>query len=112
MFGMEATNEDGWAYLYANTTVQSLPAPVRGSAAGDQEGEYLRPRHAFMTIEGGDIRYRLDGSDPVEPFGVLAKDGESIDWTDPLRDFSAFIANMRVIAVDSESVLINISWRS
>lgn len=112
-FGMEATNEIGNDHLYADLTVRNLPAPVYGTAAGAQAGLSCRPRHAFISVEGGDIRYRLDGSDVVEPFGVLVAAGGSIDWTDPLRDFSAFIANMSVIATNgSESVLLNISWRT
>ena len=110
---MEATNEYGGAYLYADATIQSLPAPVYGPAAGAQAGASCRPRHALISVEGGDIRYRLDGSDVVEPFGVLAVDGSIIDWTDPLRDFSAFIDNMRVISTNgAESVLLNISYRT
>mgnify|MGYP001594161241 CR=1 FL=1 len=112
-FGMEATNEMGNTHAYADLTIQALPAPVYGTAAGAQAGLDCRPHHAFISVEGGDIRYRLDGSDVVEQFGVLVKDGGTIDWTDPLRDFSAFIDNMSFIATNgAESVLLNISWRT
>ena len=106
-FGMEATNEIGFGYCEVTVSVRSLPA------ATDRNGGAIRPRHAMISGEGGDVRYRLNGEDVVEPFGVLAKDGTSIDWTDPLRDFSAFIDNMSVIATNgATSVLLNISWRT
>jgi hypothetical protein len=110
---VEATNEYGGAYLYVETTPVGLPTPAYGPAAGVQAGEPARPRHAWISIEGGDVRYRLDGSEVVEPFGVLALDGEVIDWTEPLTDFSAFIANASFIATNGVGpVLLNISYRT
>ena len=106
------TSELGSTHLYADGTPQNLPAPIYGPNTG-RDGAAARPTHAFISVEGGDIRYRLDGSDPVEPFGLLCKDGGVIDWTDPLQDYSAFISLMRVIAANgTDSALLNISWRT
>lgn len=108
MYGADATNEIGSAYLYVTETPQALPTPL--FSAGAHKDTKAGPRHALISVEGGDVRYRLDGTDVVEPFGVLAKDGTLIDWTDPMRNFAAFINNMSVIAV-SGTPLLNISWR-
>lgn len=117
VFGMEATNELGSASLYVGLDAAvNLPAPLYGAAAGALAGTACRPRHALISVEGGDVRYRVDGTEVVEPFGIRANEGQLIDWTDPLRDFSSFLDRMSVIAArlnDGETnVLLNISWRS
>lgn len=113
MYGAAAVNELGSTYLVATAIPQNLPAPVFGGT-GTRAGTTCNPRHALITVENGDIRYRLDGTDVVEPFGILVKDGGVIDWTDPLQDFSAFIDLMSVVATSTappDGVLLNISWR-
>lgn len=111
---MEAVNEIGWTYLtVTDAAAVSLPDPVFGPMAGALENTACRPKHAVITVEGGDVRYRLDGSEVTNPFGLLAKDGSIIDWTEPLQDFFGFISNMSVIATNgATNVLLNISWRS
>lgn len=34
---------------------------------------------AFISAEGGDMRYRLDGEDPTAESGHLLKDGNTLD---------------------------------
>lgn len=117
MFDATSTNELGNAYLWVDMSApQNLPAPLYSPAAGDNAGKACRPEHAYITVEGGDVRYRLDGTDVVEPFGILALDGSAIDWTNPLYLYGSFLDRMSVIATrinDGESqVLLNISWRT
>lgn len=112
---MEATNELGSAYIdVTDTAAVNLPTPLYGSAAHSSlAGTQCNPKHARIQVEGGDIRYRLDGSEVIEPFGILAKDGEFIEWTDPLRNFQSFIKRMSVIATNgATNVRLNISWRT
>lgn len=105
------TSEIGHAYLFLTTSVESLPPRVFGPMS-PMANTACRPCHALISVEGGDVRYRLDGSDPQEPFGLLAKNGSLIDWTDPLQDFSSFIGNARFMATgDTPGALLNISWR-
>lgn len=110
---MEATNELGFAYLdVTNAAPANLPAPVYGAAAHPSlVGTACRPLHALIQVEGGDVRYRVDGTEVQEPFGMLARDGAFIDWTDPMRNFSSFIDRMSVIATNgATNVRLNISW--
>ena len=111
---MESTNELGFAVHAVTAAPSNLPTPVYGAAAETTlVGTACRPKHAWIQVEGGDVRYRLDGDEVVEPFGVLARDGTVIDWTDPRYNFSSFIDRMRVVAAGgSENVQLNISWRT
>lgn len=103
-----AQNEVGWEFATV-TVVQSLPNSGRRLPL-DRTGEVIHPRHALINIEGGDVRYRLDGSDPTAQIGILGRNGTDIDWTDSLRDFRAFIAQCRIVAV-AGPVVLNISYR-
>lgn len=49
------------------------------------------PSYAIIRVEGGDVRYRDDGTDPTSSAGMLLKDLESLEYS---GDFSAikFIA--------------------
>lgn len=98
---------------YVEMTAQagSLPLPAARSA----DGTTLKPHHALIQVEGGDIRYRLDGTDPIDPFAILARDGESIDWTNPDYDYQSFIELFRGVATrvadGYSTIILNISWR-
>lgn len=110
---MESTNELGFAVLtVTGAAAVNLPTPLYGDAAHtDLAGTRCNPMHAYIDVAGGDVRYRLDGTEVVETSGILAKDGSVIDWTDPLRSFQSFIERFSVIAVSAD-VQLNISWRS
>ena len=110
---MEATNELGFDTLTVTAAVAvSLPTPRYGAAAhSDLTGTECNPMHAYIDVDGGDVRYRLDGTDVILTSGILAKDGSVIDWTDPLRSFQSFISRASFIAVTTD-VQLNISWRT
>ena len=110
---MEATNELGFAVLTVTAaTAVNLPTPLYGEAAHpDIRGTQCNPMHAYIDVDGGDVRYRLDGTDVIATSGILAKDGSVIDWTNPLHSYQSFIERFSVIAVTND-VQLNISWRS
>ena len=48
---------------------QDIYAPVDGAQGA----------RAFISAEGGDMRYRLDGEDPTAESGHLLKEGNTLD---------------------------------
>mgnify|MGYP001593504183 CR=1 FL=1 len=107
------TNELGFAALVVSEdTAESLPTPRFGEANADNNGEVCNPKHALIGVEGGSVRYRVDGTVVQSPFGMLATAGTFIDWTDPLRNFQSFIQRCSVIAEPGTGpVTLTISWR-
>lgn len=103
--------ERGYAYMLVNATPQAFPTPTVGSstAAADR----IKPTHAYISVEGGDIRYRcISGETPNELMGNLVRNGGVIDWTDPNGDYQQMINNFRAVAVNgAKQVALNISWR-
>ena len=99
-------NERGTAFDTVGVTPKSLPTPLQS------DGTYLLPHHAFVQISGGDIRWKADGESPNEAMGILVKNGDAIDWTDPFQDFQSFIQRAKLVAVNGATeVTLNISWQ-
>ena len=106
-----ATNEIGTAYMTVGATVVSFPTPTSPSNQSVNAQKTILPRHALVTVEGGDIRYKANGEDPTDDFGILVKNGSSIDWTNPLYSYQGFIQRCRIVALAGATVSLNISWR-
>ena len=75
----------------------SIYAPSQGDAAAK----------AFITAEGGDMRYRLDGQDPTASTGHLLVDSNLLRL-----DEIVLIRNFRVIQSAVDSGKLTVSYES
>ncbi|WP_368294239.1 hypothetical protein [Dehalobacter sp. TBBPA1] len=68
-------------------------------------GTYGTNTNAYITVEGADIRFRVDGGAPTVTLGLLVKDGGIIKL-DSLSD----IQNFKAIRTSTTSATINCSY--
>lgn len=80
------------------STVTSLTPPV-------DEVLYLQTK-AFITIEGGEGRYRLDKTSPTTSTGHLIKAGNVITL-DSRKEIEGF----RIIKIGAENVIMQVSYK-
>lgn len=123
MYGPDATREILNCYLDVGTTPKNLPGfpDVNGGVigfvsllpSGPNQGKPFTPGHAYINVEGGDVRMRCDGQDPDDTIGTLYPENSVIDWSSPLVDYQGLIKNCRVVAIrGATNVRLTISYRN
>lgn len=124
-YGADATNEilntfidltgGGVKTLLSAERLSTTPSGGYVTVLGDgpNAGKAFTPGHAYINVEGGDIRMRCDGQTPDDTLGTLYSAGSVIDWTNPLVDYQALIKNAQIILVHgSTSARLTISFRN
>lgn len=64
-----------------NDTIAFENLTVAGTAVGFTAGTYAGAYAAFARVEGAQVRYRTDGTDPTASVGMLADPGDGIPIT-------------------------------
>ena len=118
-YGAEAVNEIGTSFL----TVRSTDGPQRffpvfnsNTVPVAKAGQPCAPRNAVITVEGGSIRYLLNGQQPNQSMGIPVVPPAAglpafIMLDNPIFDYSGFIRNMQFVVTTPGVVTINASWR-
>lgn len=75
------------------------------SALGVGSGDVVVSPAVLITVEGGDIRYRLDGNDPTATDGHLLSNGDVLK----LQDYQD-IQRFKAIRVGSVSGVLQVSY--
>ncbi len=68
-------------------------------------GDVVAEPSAQITAEGGDMRYRLDGTDPTASIGHLLKTGDTLKLKDLI-----LLKNFRIIRTGSVSGTLSITY--
>jgi hypothetical protein len=79
---------------------------VSTTAIGITAALLTNAKAAFLTVEGADIRYRIDGTDPTAAVGHLVTDGGNLMLTDKTR---AALTQLRMIRDDAVDATVSVT---
>ena len=91
--------------ITVDNTVKTLTLANYNPETIKLTGDVIAGPAAQITAEGGDMRYRLDGTDPTASIGHLLKSGDTLK----LRDL-IFLKNFKVIRTGSVSGTLSITY--
>jgi len=75
---------------------------VSSTAVGFTAATADRAMSAHVSVEGGQVRYRIDGTDPTASVGTLLGDGdELVVWGKADIDAIAFIATAGTVTLNT-----------
>ncbi len=78
---------------------------VTGSATALTSGTYGTMDKCLITVEGANVRFRLDGSDPTATVGHLLKKGDVLEC-----DGDQQLQHLRFIRVTGQSATLRCSY--
>lgn len=70
-----------------------------------------RPRHAYIGVSGGAIRWlAIAGDGPSSTRGAYVGAGGSIDWTSMDNDYAGLLDNVKFIKVGPNDASLEVSY--
>jgi len=91
--------------ITVDNTVKTLTLTNYDPETIKLSGDVVAAPAVQITAEGGDMRYRLDGSNPTTSAGHLLKSGDTLKLKDLI-----FLKNFKIIRTGSTSGTLQISY--